>query len=487
LSNIRDWCISRQLWWGHRIPVWYCSTCGEMLVPRTDPDHCSKGHTTLAQDPDVLDTWFSSWLWPFSTLGWPEETPDLKRFYPTTTLVTAYDIIFFWVARMIMAGMEFMGQAPFRDVYIHGLVRDKQGRKMSKSLGNGIDPLEIIAEYGADAFRFTLAFMAAQGQDILLDKESFKIGSKFANKLWNAARYILMNAEGRKLVPLSQITLNEADRWILHRLNETARTLNEALSNYRFNDATQNGYEFFWNDFCDWYIEASKLSLYSKDENEKDRAITLLVTVLEESLRLLHPLLPYITEEIYQKLASMNIPVETASIIVAPYPVARPDRESPAVAERFATIQELVRAVRTVRSEFTITPDKKIKVTVKAGTEVRELFNSQLHLISALIGAESLTIVGDLASHAGSVPVVGKGFEAFLYIKDVVDLPQEIAKLRKEQAKIQQEQERTGKKLANQEFVGKAPEEVVRNERNKLADFKQRLSRIDFYLNELDA
>ncbi len=302
LKNIRDWCISRQLWWGHRIPVWYCAKCGGMTVSRTDPSACGKcGSDQIEQDPDVLDTWFSSALWPFSTLGWPEKTADLARFYPTTTLITAYDIIFFWVARMIMMGLEFMGEVPFRDIYITGLVRDRQGRKMSKSLGNGLDPLELIDEYGADALKFTIAFLCAQGQDVLFDKEAVKLGSRFANKIWNASRYLLMNLEGRTLLAPGAVKLTDIDRWIRHRLNSAAAAVRAALEGYRFNEAAQAVYEFIWNDFCDWYIEAAKLSL-SSDGPEKDRIVTLLLGILEESLRLAHPFLPLITEEIYQTL-----------------------------------------------------------------------------------------------------------------------------------------------------------------------------------------
>src|SRR5271157_4810786 len=326
MRNIRDWCISRQLWWGHRIPVWYCKACGGMTVSRTDPTACAKcGSVEIEQDPDVLDTWFSSALWPFSTLGWPEKTADLARFYPTTTLITAYDIIFFWVARMIMMGLEFMGEVPFRDIYITGLVRDKQGRKMSKSLGNGLDPLELIDEFGADALKFTIAFLCAQGQDVLFDKESVKLGSRFANKIWNASRYLLMNLEGRSLLEPGAVTLTDIDRWIRHRLNAAAAAARAALEGYRFNEAAQAVYEFIWNDFCDWYIEAAKLSL-SADGPEKDRIVTLLMGILEESLRLAHPFLPLITEEIYQTL-----PVHADSIMTQAYPAPDASRDDPAV------------------------------------------------------------------------------------------------------------------------------------------------------------
>jgi len=381
MRTIRDWCISRQLWWGHRIPAWYCADCGKTTVAREDPTACAHcGSAKIEQDPDVLDTWFSSALWPFSTLGWPERTADLQRYYPTTTLVTAYDIIFFWVARMIMMGLEFMGEVPFRDIYITGLVRDRQGRKMSKSLGNGVDPLEVIDEYGADALKFTLAFMAAQGQDVLFDKDSVKLGSRFANKIWNASRYLLRNLEGRTLLDPSAVPLSETDRWIRHRLDRTSAVARGALEGYRFNEAAQAIYEFFWNDFCDWYVEASKLPLARGDDAEKDRVTTLLLAVLEESLRLAHPFLPLITEEIWQKLPA--IPGRSAiaaedgarSIMIQPYPAVDPARDDAAAEAVFSALQELVRAVRTIRSEFTIPPDARIDVTVAVAGDLRRTF-----------------------------------------------------------------------------------------------------------------
>jgi len=294
LTSIKDWCISRQLWWGHRIPVWYCDDCGEMIVAREDPTECSKcGSKNIRQETDVLDTWFSSWLWPFSTLGWPEKTVDFTRFFPTSTLVTGYDIIFFWVARMIMASIEFVGEVPFKDIYITGLVRDKTGRKMSKSLGNGIDPIEVVDEYGADAMKFTLSYMATQGQDIMIDKDSFKFGSRFANKIWNATRFLLMNMEDRNLVDKKDFKLDVFDKWIYFRLNEAARKVEESMKSYRFNDGAAAIYDFFWNDFCDWYVEASKPKMYSDDEKVKDQTISILLDLLAESMKLMHPYLSF--------------------------------------------------------------------------------------------------------------------------------------------------------------------------------------------------
>jgi valyl-tRNA synthetase len=474
LRNIRDWCISRQLWWGHRIPVWYCGACGQMTVAREDPTSCAHcGSGDIRQDPDVLDTWFSSDLWPFSTLGWPEDTPDLRAYFPTSVLVTAYEILFFWVARMIMMGLEFRGEVPFRDVLIHGLVRDMQGRKMSKSLGNGIDPLEIVDQYGADALKFTLAFLAAQGQDILMNKESFKLGSKFVNKIWNASRYLLMNLEGRELVPAERLTLDEVDRWVFHRLNEAVASVREALEQYRFLDAAQGVYEFFWNDFCDWYIEASKLKL-------DDRKLTLLLSVLEESLRLLHPLLPFVTEEIYQKL-----PVHGPSIMTAPYPMVSPERAHPEAAARFALVQELVRSVRTVRAEFAIPFDRPLRVAVAAASGPREILRDHLELISLLTNAGELAIGANKTERQGAIPMVGTGFEAFVHIRELIDLKRENARLSKELAGLDQLSERTRGKLGNADFVAKAPAEVVAKEREKLEELGRRREKIQGYLRDL--
>ncbi|TVQ37420.1 MAG: valine--tRNA ligase [Spirochaetaceae bacterium] len=487
LENIRDWCISRQLWWGHRIPVWYDDETGEMIVSRTDPteDPAYAGRN-LRQDEDVLDTWFSSWLWPFSTLGWPEQTADLRTFYPTTTLVTAYDIIFFWVARMIMAGMEFMNEAPFRDIYITGLIRDKQGRKMSKSLGNGMDPLDIVHRFGADALKFTLSFLAAKGQDILLDEDDFHFGSKFANKIWNASRYLLMNLEGRTLLAPDRIELKPIDRWILHRLNGAIAEVRRAMDAYRFNDATSAGYEFFWNDFCDWYIEASKISLYSDNDAEKDRAASLLVYVLEESLRLLHPFLSFITEEIYQKLPEFP-EARSQSIIVADYPVERPERDAPQVGRDFDVLQELVRAVRTLRSEFTIPPATRIRFHVRSepGFASTGFLIEHSALITLLTTAQDVTFSGSAPDAEGSVAVVGTGFEVYVFIRDAIDVAAEIARLRKSIEKLQKALDASQKKLASDGFLQKAGEQIVQKEREKRDELARRISKMQGYMAEL--
>ena len=482
LTGIRDWCISRQIWWGHRIPVWYCNDCGEMIVSEDDVTGCSKCNSNnLKQETDVLDTWFSSWLWPFSTLGWPENTADLEKFFPTSALVTAYDIIFFWVARMIMAGLEFTGKVPFRDIYIHQLIRAKDGRKMSKSLGNGIDPLDVVDEYGSDAMKFTLAYLSAQGQDILMDMETVKIGSKFCNKVWNASRYILMNLEGRTMLDKDTIEKKAIDQWILHRLNETVKTVATAMDAYRFDDMGHAVYEYFWNDFCDWYVESSKLYLYDKDENEKDRAVTMLIAVLEESLKLLHPFIPFVTEEIYQKL-----PGAGEAIIVERYPEVTSERENKQMEASFEILKDIVQSVRTVRSEFTIPPVKKIRVNVKVDEEQRLFMEEQKDVIAMLIKSDDFEILSGEEIPEGAVAAVGKGYEALVFIRDVIDLEKEIAKLKKNIGKAEKNKIGTEKKLSNEHFVSRAPEEVIAKEKEKLEEFSTAIEKMKGHLADLE-
>ena len=493
MENIRDWCISRQLWWGHRIPVWYCQECGKMIVSREDPQNCpdcKAGKDKLQQDPDVLDTWFSSWLWPFSTLGWPEDTADLKTFYPTTALVTAYDIIFFWVSRMIMAGLEFTGKVPFRDINMHGLVRDKQGRKMSKSLGNGLDPLEIIDEYGADALKYTLAFMCAQGQDVLIDKDSFKLGSRFANKIWNASRYILGNLEGRELRAVSRNELKELDLWIINRLNLAAKNTASALESYRYNDAAQTVYEYFWNDFCDWYVEATKLSFKNGDEAEKDRAVSVLLNVLEESLRLLHPLLPFVTEEIYRFLPENCVTggkKKADKLITAPYPLFSEERVDTCSEERFTSLQEIVRLVRALRTECGIDPAFKIKVAlfVEKGSpaEAAKEKTDIICLLAGLSGVDFLENPKDKAK--GSIGTVGKGFEAFIVPGEGADPEKMVQKFKKELEKEEGNFSKLKGKLSNEKFVANAPAEVVEGEKEKLNEIQRRIEKLKAYVSEL--
>ena len=498
LENIRDWCVSRQIWWGHRIPAWYCE-CGETIVSREDPSCCPKcGSKKLTQDPDVLDTWFSSWLWPFSTLGWPQNTEDLEKFYPTTALVTAYDIIFFWVSRMIMAGLEFTGKVPFRDIYIHGLVRDKQGRKMSKSLGNGMDPLEIIDMYGADALKFTLGFMCAQGQDILIDKDSFKLGSRFCNKVWNANRYLLGNLEGRNLVPVTDADLTELDKWIYSRLNYAAKTAREALEGYRYNDAASALMEFFWNEFCDWYVEATKLNFWNGDDKEKDRQASVLLNILEESLRLLHPYLPFVTEEIYGKLPLAEI-VESRKkagdnkivsnstyngmLINAPYPEYTDTRENADVAKRFDALKDLIQKVRALRADCGIDPANKINLAVilTKGSEA-EVCKEKVDMIKLLAGLANVEFVE--AKPQSSIGTVGTGFEAFILIDENINKDQLIARFKKT---IETEKGYAAKSQAKLggSFAQHAPQEVVQAEKDKLEESLRMIEKLESYIASL--
>ncbi|MGE0074289.1 MAG: valine--tRNA ligase [Sphaerochaetaceae bacterium] len=476
LENIRDWCISRQLWWGHRIPVWYCQDCGHMMVERNDPTNCATcGSSHISQDTDVLDTWFSSWLWPFSTLGWPESTPDLKRFFPTSTLVTGYDIIFFWVSRMIMASLEFLGDVPFRDIYITGLVRDKQGRKMSKSLGNGIDPLEVVDLYGADAMKFTLCYMAAQGQDILIDMESFKLGSRFANKMWNATRFLLMNLEGKELVPIVESDLNIMDRWMYHQLNEAATRVKAAIEGYRFNDGAQAIYDVFWNDFCDWYVEATKHALATKDDAERNRQVSVMLDLLAELMRLMHPFVSFITEEIYGKL-----PNTSGRVIDAPYPSYRDERKHHEAKAIVDAMQELVRGVRSLRSELQIPNERKLQIVFRpdAAFVATGFVAEHVDLISTFVGASQL-VVDEHAetSVAKAIPIAGPGFEVFVFVRDAIDVDSEIKKIEIDLERNTKSLEGTLRKLSNEQFMSNAKQEAIEKERGKQAEFEEKLKK----------
>ena len=498
MENIRDWCVSRQIWWGHRIPVWYCE-CGETICSRTDPVCCPKcGSKNIEQDPDVLDTWFSSWLWPFSTLGWPQETEDLAKFYPTQALLTAYDIIPFWVCRMIMAGLEFTGKAPFHDIYIHGLVRDKQGRKMSKSLGNGMDPLEIIDMYGADALKFTLGFMCAQGQDILIDKDSFKLGSRFCNKVWNASRYLLGNLEGRNLVPVKDADLTELDKWIYGRLNFATKTAREALESYRYNDAASAMMEFFWNEFCDWYVEATKINLKNGDDKEKDRQASVLMNILEESLRLLHPYLPFVTEEIYAKLplkeiaearnaAGTNKIVSmseyTGMLINAPYPEVAAERDNAAIDARFETLKELITKTRALRVECGIDPAEKINIAilVTKGSDA-EVCKEKVEMIQLLAGIKNIDFVE--SKPESSIGTVGKGFESFIIVDETINKEQLLARFKKTLEKEQGYARMSQNKL-NGNFAQHAPVELVEKEKQILEEANRKIEKLQSYIDSL--
>ena len=485
LDNIRDWCISRQLWWGHRIPVWYCNDCNNVIVSRTTPTSCSCCNSTnLKQDEDVLDTWFSSWLWPFSTLGWPNKNEKLDKFYPTTTLVTAYDIIFFWVSRMIMAGLEFTGKAPFKDIVIHQLVRDKQGRKMSKSLGNGIDPLDIVNEYGADALKFTLAYMAAQGTDILIDNDSFKFGAKFANKIWNASRYILMNIDNHDVALSKVAPVTAIDKWIYHRYNLTILAVETAISSYKFNDAAHAVYEFFWNDFCDRYIEASKEALYGSNCEEKNKTISILVDILLSSLKLLHPFLPFVTEKIYQQMIGEE---EKRFLINLEYPTYSKELEFNDEKEKFSQLQLAVRLIRTVRSEFAIPPEKRLScaIVVQNDFSFLDFFRQEVSLISLFTNSDiQILTQDDEVNRDKAVGVAHVGFEVLLFVRDIIDIQKEKAKLLKELQSLEKLHKSTTAKLSSNDFLSRAPEDVIKKEQGKLEEFTTRIEKINGYLKQ---
>ncbi|HEY6007553.1 MAG TPA: valine--tRNA ligase, partial [Geobacteraceae bacterium] len=472
LENIKDWCISRQIWWGHRIPAWYCDHCGEVTVALTDPDRCSKcGSDEIRRDTDVLDTWFSSALWPFSTMGWPDRTPELATFYPTACLVTGFDILFFWVARMMMMGLHFMGEVPFREVYIHALVRDAQGQKMSKSKGNVIDPLIIIDQYGTDAFRFTLAAFAAQGRDIKLAEERIAGYRNFANKLWNASRFTLMNLEGfdPDAIDPAALPLANADRWILFRLNEAARETNEALKSYRFNEAAAVLYRFTWSEFCDWYIELVKDDLYRGEGGRKQTAQYLLWCVLEQLLRLLHPFMPFITEEIWQTLPGRKA---TASIMAADYPQPETGRDYRDGAAEMELVMEVIRGIRNIRGEMEVQPSRAIAAILDCGSP------ESLHLLKQNeVYVMSLAKLSDLAIGSGvqrpedaAVQVAGD-VQIVVPLKGLVNVEEEEKRLLKEIGKIDKDIEFLAKKLENPSFVERAPTDVVAKEREKLGEF----------------
>ena len=458
LENIRDWCISRQLWWGHRIPAWYCQ-CGETVVALKEPAACPNCGGQLTQDPDVLDTWFSSALWPFSTMGWPENTSDFKNYFPTSVLVTGYDIIFFWVARMIFTSLEFTGKAPFKHVYLHGMIRDELGRIMSKSLGNGVDPLDIIREYGADTLRFSLLTAAAPGNDLRFQQDKVEASRNFANKIWNAARFVLMNLEGEP-GEIDEGDLDLPARWILARFNETAARVNAYLESYELGEAAREIYEFLWNEYCDWYIEAAKLGLAGGEEQrEMTRAV--LVKVLKGALQLLHPIMPFITEEIWQQL-------QPGSIADSQWPTAAGEYDG----SQFQIVIELVRAVRNIRSELNLNPGQKIPAWLYVDRDkgYGELEPLVCHL--AKVSGLKVVIGGEKPREAvGRTLTFG---ELFVPLAGVIDLGQEIQRLENEKSRLDYEVERLEKKLRNSRFVEKAPAEIVAGEREKLLDYQNK-------------
>ena len=486
MYNIQDWCISRQIWWGHRIPAWYCEDCGGITVSREDATACADcGSVAISQDNDVLDTWFSSALWPFSTMGWPERTVTLDRFYPTSCLVTGFDILFFWVARMMMMGLKFMGRVPFDEVYIHALVRDAQGQKMSKSKGNVIDPLHVIDEYGADAFRFTLASFAAMGRDIKLSTERIAGYRAFANKLWNASRFALMNLQDfdADRVDLHDPQLGDADRWILSRLHETIEQTSRALTDYRFNEAAGTLYSFTWNSFCDWYIELSKETLHGADPAAKRRVQGVLFTVLEQLLRLLHPLMPFITEEIWQALPGSR---PAASLLRADWPAAAAIPVDAGASARMELVMEVIRAIRTIRGEMDVPPGKQVSALLLCGSpeSVTILADAQ-GAIKALARVGDLQCGQDLPRPAQAATQVAGDVEICLPLAGLIDLAEEAKRLGKEIAKVRSDVEFFQKKLGNEKFVANAPAEVLAKDRAKLAEAEEKLAILQRSLEKL--
>ena len=466
MENVKDWCISRQLWWGHRIPVWYCPDCGAEICLKTDPEVCPKcGGRHLRQDEDVLDTWFSSALWPFSTLGYPDDTPDLDYFYPTDLLVTGYDIIFFWVARMIFSGLEHMRKVPFRYVLIHGIVRDDKGRKMSKSLGNGVDPLVIIDKYGADSLRFSLLQGVAPGNDMRYSETKVESCRNFMNKIWNASRYVVMNCEGRNIKPLSEVKLAAADKWIISKLNAAVRDVTLALNKFELGVACQILYDFMWSDFCDWYIELTKPALWSDDEVKKDDAVSVLHYVLTTALKLLHPFVPFITDEIYRSL-----PGTQGSIMVQDFPRYNSKLSYKKESTAFEGIMDIIKSVRAVKTETGCAPSKKVTLYVMAAN--RRMISANADSILKLGGAAEIKFVAS-KEEAGEKPVtkVLPNCTLFIPMGELVDLEKEKERLEKELERVTGEIRRADGKLNNQGFLSKAPKALVDSEREKLNKF----------------
>ena len=475
LENIRDWCISRQLWWGHRIPAYYCQDCGEIVISREMPTVCPKcGKSHFVQDPDTLDTWFSSALWPFSTLGWPENTEELKHFYPTSVLVTGYDIIFFWVIRMIFSGLEQMGEIPFKDVLFHGLVRAADGRKMSKSLGNGVDPLEVIEKYGADALRLTLVTGNAPGNDMRFYYERVEANRNFGNKLWNAARFIMMNYEGENInLTVANDDLTPADKWILSKVNTLAKEVTDNMDKYELGVAVQKLYDFAWEEFCDWYIEMVKPRLYNKEDATRQAALYTLRTVMIQILKMLHPYMPFITEEIFLGLQDSE-----ETIMLSSWPTFKEEWNFKAEEEEISLIKEAVRNIRNLRSEMNVPPSRKAKVFVVTEDEkVARTFENGKVFFAVLGYASEVVIQKDMADiDSDAVSVVIPNAAVYIPFAELVDIEKEIERLNKEKAKLESEVERVNKKLSNEGFVAKAPSHLLEEEKAKKEKYETMLA-----------
>mgnify|MGYP000315176108 CR=1 FL=1 len=479
MENIQDWCISRQLWWGHRIPAYYCQDCGEIIVADKAPEKCSKCGGELKQDEDTLDTWFSSALWPFSTLGWPEETEDLKYFYPTSVLVTGYDIIFFWVARMIFSAMENMKKEPFKYVYIHGIVRDAEGRKMSKSLGNGIDPLDVIDKYGADALRFNLISGNSPGNDMRFFWERVEAFSNFANKIWNAARFVLMNTDENKdyntIFNSSKDNFTTADYWILSKLNKLIKEVTDNMEKFELGIAAQKIYDFIWFEFCDWYIELVKPRLYSDLDEDKSVAQATLIHVLKNSMKLLHPFMPFITEEIYS-----HIPQASESIVISRWPEYDEAMDFASKEENMEIIMEAIKGIRNIRAEMNVVPSRKSKtIIVSDREEVRNAMEEGSSYIQKLAHSSEVIIKGEKKDiPEDAVSIIIEGAEIFLPLEDLIDKEKEIERLMKEKEKLDKELERVRGKLSNEKFIAKAPDKVIQEEKDKEKKYMELMDKV---------
>jgi len=480
MENIRDWCISRQLWWGHRIPAWYCEDCGEMIVSREDPTVCPKcGGKRLRQDEDVLDTWFSSALWPFSTLGWPDQTEDLRYFYPTSMLVTGYDIIFFWVARMIFSGIENMGETPFETVLIHGLVRDELGRKMSKSLGNGVDPLEVVDEYGADALRFSLVMGVSPGNDTRYSRDKVEAARNFANKVWNASRFVLMNVTERKTFDASK--LETADKWILTRLQEAIRAVSDHMEDGDFGLAATKIYDFAWSEFCDWYIELSKSRLLGEEGESRETVKAVLLYVLENLLKLLHPFMPFLTEQVYRYL-----PESEGFLMLKEWPRVSGELDFPEDERKMQGVMEIIRTIRNLRSEMNVAPSRRTRLMLLPAEGWEETLPGGEGYYRKLAGVSALEMISDRAKVTEkTVSAVVAGGELFIPLGDLVDFEKEVARLTKELEGVRKEMARGEGKLGNQGFLAKAPAALVEQEKEKLAAAKTRAEALVNRIEEL--
>ena len=479
MENIKDWCISRQLWWGHRIPCWYCDDCGEMIVSKTDPTVCPKcGKSHLRQEEDVLDTWFSSALWPFSTLGFPEKTEDLEYFYPTNLLVTAYDIIFFWVARMIFSGIEHMGETPFPEVLIHGIVRDSQGRKMSKSLGNGVDPLLLIDKFGADSLRYSLCTGVAPGGDIRFSDDRMESSRNFMNKVWNASRYVIMNLEGKQTLKLEDVTLTDADKWILTKLQNVVKDVRKNLDKYEIGLALAKLYDFVWSDYCDWYIELTKPMLYSTDEQKKLSALSVLKYVLTDIIKLMHPFVPFITEEIWTYL---NI---SDTVMLEKYPEYVESLDFSEAYENFELVKEVIGKIRNIRAEMDVPVSKRVHLFLL--TDKQDVYARASTYIEKLAGVTEITFISDKAQAGEKLcQAVTVGAELFIPLGELVDTEKETARLNKEKAKVIGEIKRSEGMLNNAGFVAKAPKALIDKEKEKLVLNKQLLEKIEKQIKDL--